>query len=109
MARRMTRIIANLEVDAAQMQKNLDALHGVVFSQSVLLAMVEQGMSRDDAYRIVQTAAHTALDSGESLRDVLSHDKAVTLSKDQLNAAFDLQRVLQHAGRAIDSLSAALK
>lgn len=109
MARRMTRIIANLEVDAAQMQKNLDALHGVVFSQSVLLSMVEQGMSRDDAYRIVQTAALAALDSGESLRAVLSRDKKVTLSNDQLNAAFDLQRVLQHAGRAIDALSAAVK
>lgn len=109
MARRMTRIITNLEVDATQMQKNLDALHGVVFSQSVLLAMVEQGMTRDEAYRIVQTAAHTALDSGESLRDVLSREKTVTLSTDELNAAFDLARVLQHAGRAVDALHAELQ
>ena len=109
MARRMTRIITNLEVDAIQMQNNLDALHGVVFSQSVLLAMVEQGMTRDEAYRIVQTAAHAALDSGELLRDVLSREKSVTLSADQLNAAFDLARVLQHAGRTVDALYAELQ
>lgn len=108
MSRRMTRIIANLEVDAGQMQKNLDALHGVVFSQSVLLAMVEQGMSRDDAYRIVQSAAHTAIENGVSLRSVLAQDAAVTLNDSQLDAAFDVARVLQHAGRAVDALSAAL-
>ena len=109
MARRMARIISNLEVDSINMQKNLDALHGVVFSQSVLLAMVEQGMARDDAYRIVQTAAHTALESGVSLRDVLATDRAVTLTSKQLDAAFDVERVLQHAGRAVDALLAALR
>ena len=71
--------------------------------------MVEQGMTRDEAYRIVQTAAHTALDSGESLRDVLSREKTVTLSTDEMNAAFDLARVLQHAGRAVDALHAELQ
>lgn len=109
MTRRMTRIIANLEVDAVQMQKNLDSLHGVVFSQSVLLAMVGQGMSRDDAYRIVQSAAHVSIDTGESLRDVLARETAVTLTEDQLDAAFDVRRVLQHAGRSVDALHAALK
>ena len=108
MVRRMTRIIGNLEVDTANMLVNLNSLHGVVFSQSVLLAMVEQGMSRDDAYRIVQSAAHTAINTKTLLRDVLANDTAVTLTPAQLDATFNVQRVLQHAGRAVDALHSAL-
>ena len=104
MARRMARLLANLEVDTESMQRNLNALHGVVFSQSVLLALVESGMTRDDAYRIVQSAAATAISSGTHLREVLAADAKVTLSAKQIEAAFDLSRVLRHAGRAIDSL-----
>ncbi|MEN9553464.1 MAG: hypothetical protein RLY24_1059, partial [Actinomycetota bacterium] len=90
----------NLEVDEDQMMKNLNSLHGVVFSQSVLLAMVNNGMDRDSAYRIVQSAARTAIETGTHLRDILEKDSAVTLTKDQLDNAFDLDRVLQHAQRA---------
>ena len=104
MARRMARLLSNLEVDTERMQTNLNALHGVVFSQSVLLALVESGMTRDDAYRIVQSAAATAISSGTHLREVLAADAKVTLSGKQIDVAFDLSRVLRHAGRAIDSL-----
>lgn len=104
MARRMARLLANLEVDTESMKRNLNALHGVVFSQSVLLALVESGMTRDDAYRIVQAAAATAISSGTHLREVLATDAKVTLTAKQIDAAFDLSRVLRHAGRAIDSL-----
>jgi adenylosuccinate lyase len=103
-ARRMARLLSNLEVDTESMQKNLNALHGVVFSQSVLLALVESGMTRDDAYRIVQSAAATAISSGTHLREVLAADARVTLTAKQIGVAFDLSRVLRHAGRAIDSL-----
>ncbi len=108
MLRRMTRIVANLEVDQQNMLRNLNALHGVVFSQSVLLSMVEQGMARDEAYRIVQSAAHTAMDTQTSLRDVLAAEAGVTLTATQLDNAFDLARVLQHAGRGIDALRASI-
>ena len=54
MVRRLTSLLTNLEVDAQQMRYNLDLLQGVVYSQSALLALVENGMCRDDAYRIVQ-------------------------------------------------------
>ena len=109
MLRRATRLVANLEVDAEQMRRNLDSLHGVVFSQSVLLAMVESGMTRDDAYRIVQAAARTAIESGASLRSVLESDTNVVLTAEQLDAAFDLGRVLQHARRANDALALAIR
>ena len=100
MLRRMARLIMNLEVDEEQMLRNLNSLHGVVFSQSVLLAMVNGGMDRDSAYRIVQSAARTAIETATDLRTVLEADSSVTLTKDQLDDAFDLERVLQHARRA---------
>lgn len=104
MLRRMAKLLMYLEVDAQQMQRNLDSLHGVVFSQSVLLAMVNSGMDRDAAYRIVQSAARTAIESGIHLRQVLEKDSAVTLTKEQLDNAFDLDRVLEHSHRAARAL-----
>lgn len=100
MLRRMAKLIVNLEVDENQMLRNLNSLHGVVFSQSVLLAMVNGGMDRDAAYRIVQSAARTAIETEVNLRDVLEKDANVKLTAEQLDHAFDLERVLQHAHRA---------
>ena len=100
MLRRTARLIMNLEVDQEQMLRNLNSLHGVVFSQSVLLAMVNSGMDRDSAYRIVQSAARTAIETGTHLRDILENDASSALTKEQLDSAFDLNRVLEHAYRA---------
>jgi adenylosuccinate lyase len=85
------------------MQHNLASLHGVVFSQSVLLALVESGMTRDDAYRIVQSTAATAIETATNLHDVLVADDRVALTNEQIAIAFDVSRVLRHAGRAVDS------
>lgn len=106
--RRMTKLLSNLEVDSQQMATNLNALHGVVFSQSVLLALVETGMSRDEAYRIVQTASRVALETSTPLRDVIAQQNNVAIDVSRLNAAFDLARVLRHAGKAVDDLVSAL-
>jgi adenylosuccinate lyase len=78
---------------------------GLVFSQSVLLALVESGMSRDDAYRIVQTDARRAIDERLNFRDVVEGDEAVTLSNEALERVFDPQRLLAHQGRFIDALT----
>lgn len=104
MLRRMVKLIMNLEVDEKQMLTNLNSLHGVVFSQSVLLAMVDNGMDRDTAYRIVQAAARTAIETSTSFRTALENDSSVKLSTKQLDDVFDLDRVLQHAGRATSEL-----
>lgn len=100
MLQRMATLIMWLEVDADQMKKNLDSLHGVVFSQSVLLAMVENGEDRDAAYRVVQAAAREAIDTATPLRVVLEKHHTTGLTPAQLDNAFDLERVLQHAYRA---------
>ena len=104
MLRRMNRLLTSIEVDVERMRHNLDSLQGVVFSQSVLLALVDAGLTRDDAYRIVQEDARIAIDTHTSFKEVLKGDKRVSLSADDIDNAFDTKRVLRHAGRAVDAL-----
>jgi len=107
MVKRLTRLVANWEVDTARMQANLDLTRGAIFSQSVLLALVESGFSRDDAYRLVQSAAKRSAETGGHMREVLASNTEVSakLSNNHLDTAFDVRRVLAHAGRAVDALS----
>ncbi|MGD0853639.1 MAG: adenylosuccinate lyase [Acidimicrobiales bacterium] len=77
---------------------------GLVFSHSVLLALVDSGVSRDDAYRVVQAAAFRALEERRNFRDVVESDDQVTLSNDALAKAFDPDRLLIHRGRFLDAL-----
>jgi adenylosuccinate lyase len=77
---------------------------GLVFSQSVLLALVDSGMSRDDAYRVVQAAAFRALEERRNFREIVESDDEVALSNDALARAFDTDRLLAHQGRFLDAL-----
>lgn len=108
MVRRAARLLAHLEVDHARMRENLDSLRGVVFSQSALLALVESGIARDDAYRLVQAAARKSVSEGSDFRSIL-RDATPDLSAELLDRVFDMTRVLQHAGRAVDALLIALQ
>ena len=75
--RRLTGLLARLEVSAERMRTNLDSSHGLVFSQPVLLALVAAGLGRDEAYRIVQRNALAAWDEGRSFRDLIEADRDV--------------------------------
>jgi adenylosuccinate lyase len=101
--KRLTRVLANLEVDTQRMLDNLDSSFGVVFSQPVLLALVDSGLSRDDAYRIVQEDAALAWSQHQQLRLVLENDTRVTLSGKQLDDAFDLRRSIAHTNKTLDA------
>jgi adenylosuccinate lyase len=94
---RMTRLIANLEVNAERMQQNLEATRGLVFSQAVLLALIEGGMSRDEAYRVVQRNAMLAWDHGRHLRELLEKDAEVTIDSANLDECFSPARFLRNA------------
>ncbi|HVB94434.1 MAG TPA: adenylosuccinate lyase [Acidimicrobiales bacterium] len=83
----------------------IEGSHGLVFSQSVLLALVSGGLGRDAAYRIVQRDARLSWEEGRPFREVLDDDPEVTLSKAQLDDAFDLSRTLRHIHRFTDALS----
>jgi adenylosuccinate lyase len=101
--KRLTRVISGLEVDTQRMLDNLASSFGVVFSQPVLLALVDSGLSRDDAYRIVQEDAAIAWSERVQLRAVLEKDARVQLSAKQLDEAFDLRRSLTHTSKTLDA------
>ncbi|MGH9022462.1 MAG: adenylosuccinate lyase, partial [Acidimicrobiia bacterium] len=97
-----------LTVDAQRMMENLERSGGAVFSQPVLLALVERGMSRDSAYRLVQGAATRGASEGRGLRAVLAEDPEVkAILGEDLEACFDLGKALARAGRAVDALDRA--
>jgi adenylosuccinate lyase len=99
-------IIEGLRVYPDRMMRNLDASFGLVFSQPVLLALIEAGLTRDEAYRIVQRDAMRAWQEERAFRDVLAQDGDVTAVLDgaRLDACFDLKRALANAGRVFDQL-----
>lgn len=102
---RMTGLVDNLVVDSDRMLSNLNATQGLVFSQAVLLALIETGKARDEAYRIVQRCAMTAWDTGTQLQDLLLADDEVTLDPDAIATCFTPQRFLRNTGVVFDRLS----
>jgi adenylosuccinate lyase len=95
--RRGAGLVQNLVVRTDRMRANvLEGSFGLVFSQPVLLALVESGMARDAAYRIVQRDARAAWEDRRPFRAVLEADEEVTLGGAALDRAFSLERALQH-------------
>jgi adenylosuccinate lyase len=101
-------IVEGMHVYPERMQENLDASYGLVFSEAVLLALVEAGLERDDAYRLVQRAATRTWEERRPFRAVLADDAEITghLSAARLDECFDLNRAVAHAARAVDALEA---
>ena len=99
-------LLEGLRVYPERMLANMEASGGVVFSQSVLLALIDAGMSRDEAYRIVQESSMEAWRTGGHLRDILKASPAAKrLDADRIDACFDPSRYLRHAGTIIDRLA----
>lgn len=99
-----TRMMDNLEVRSEKMLANLELSLGLVFSQPVLLALVEAGLTRDEAYRIVQRNAMAASEAGRPFREFLAADDEVTLTEESLNQAFSLEWSLRNTGRVFEVL-----
>ena len=95
MLAKFTWVMNGLVVRADRMRSNLDASQGLPFSGRVLLALVEAGMTREDAYAVVQRNAMQAWESGEHLRDLVLADPAAALLDQTVIAnAFNLDDVL---------------
>ena len=92
-------LVKNLLVYPENMERNLNCYGGVVFSQKVLLALIEKGMKREEAYKIVQESAHAAWNKPEgNFHDLISKEPRVTekLSSAEIAECFDPQQHLKH-------------
>ena len=94
------RVVDGMTVHADRMRANLEATHGALFSQRALLALVESGRSRDEAYRIVQENAQRAWDTGTHFRDLLA-EAAPELDLDRV---FDVSAYTRHASTIVARL-----
>ena len=102
----LARVVDGLVVFPGRMRENLDLHGGIAYSQSVLLALVETGHSRDDAYRIVQRSAAAAWDRGESFHDLVIADPDVhaAIGEGALDELFDPARFLRNLGPMFERL-----
>jgi adenylosuccinate lyase len=95
-----TRIVEGMTVHTDRMLENIELTHGALFSQRALTALIESGMSRDDAYRLVQESAQKAWDEETSFRELIAA-KAPQLD---LDAVFDYSAYLEHVPEVIARL-----
>jgi adenylosuccinate lyase len=95
-------VVSGMTIRADRMRENLDHTHGALFSQRALTALVESGMTRDDAYRIVQENAQRAWDTGTDFRQLLA-EAAPDLD---LDAVFDYDAYLTHLPEIFERLEA---
>ncbi|HEY0391803.1 MAG TPA: adenylosuccinate lyase [Solirubrobacterales bacterium] len=97
-----TKVASGMNVRSERMQENLELTHGALFSQRALTALVESGMTRDDAYRVVQENAQQAWDTATPFRDLLGK-AAPDLD---LDAVFDYDAYLAHVPEIFKRLEA---
>ncbi len=94
----MTGLIRDLNVDSDRMMYNIESTHGVLFSQRVLLALIEQGMERETAYGIVHHRAMESWETAQDFRDMMRSDPEVSglLAPGDLEALFDYKYYVRH-------------
>jgi adenylosuccinate lyase len=102
---RFTWIVEGLVVYPERMRRNVDASHGLVFSHRLLLALIESGLPRNDAYRLVQRHAMKAWDDEQDFRQLLAADPEIT-SRVDLGAVFDLDATVRHVDTVFERLRA---
>jgi adenylosuccinate lyase len=96
------RVVEGMVVHPDRMRANLELTHGALYSQRALLALVEAGRGRDEAYRIVQENAQRAWDEGVGFRELL----AIAAPEVDVEAVFDPSRFTRHADEIVDRLEA---
>jgi adenylosuccinate lyase len=98
MLQKTTNLLQTMFVYPARMKANLESTGGLVFSGQLLLDLVEQGVSREDAYRLVQSHAMRAWKEGLNFRELVSKDTNITsrVKPEAIRRAFDLKRQLRN-------------
>jgi adenylosuccinate lyase len=96
-------LVEGLVVRPERMRRNLDSSHGLFFSQRLLLALVESGLTRDEAYRLVQRHALRAWDEEQDFRELVRADRELAGRVD-LDAVFDLAAYTRHVDTVFERL-----
>jgi adenylosuccinate lyase len=98
MLNRFIEILEGLQVYPSRMRLNLDMTHGLIYSQKLLLALVQKGLVRERAYEIVQRNSMKALKEGRSLEDLVHKDSSIrhVLSEREIKSCFDPRGYLKH-------------
>ncbi len=98
MLNRLAGVVGRLVVYPERMRHNLNLTKGLIFSQQVLLALAKRGVSREEAYRMVQNQAMKAWQENKDFKELLINDRHITehLDMDQIQAIFDLDLQLRH-------------
>jgi adenylosuccinate lyase len=98
MLTRLSDLIENLIVYPENMKANLEKMGGLIYSEAVLLCLTRKGLSREEAYAVVQRNAMSVWEQGGDFKTVLSQDREVQrlLSREELERAFDAHHQLQH-------------
>jgi adenylosuccinate lyase len=102
-----TALITGLQVDAERMRANLDATHGLIYSSAVLLELIAAGMSREDAYALVQAAAMDTYQTGAPFRETLrkhAAERGQPLDEARLDEACRPERYVQRLGGVFERL-----
>lgn len=104
MLRRFNGVVKNLAVSPEKMMENLELTRGTVFSGHLLLALVDKGITREEAYKLVQQHALAAFDGGAPLQDRVERDPIVmgAMTKDEIRDVFSLARHLREVDRIVD-------
>jgi adenylosuccinate lyase len=100
----LTGVVTGLVVHTDRMKANLDGSRGVVFSQKLLLTMVEAGAAREDAYKVVQRISQRALDDGLELRDLAAAEPAVSerIAPDELFKIFNYAHYVRYVDETFE-------
>jgi adenylosuccinate lyase len=101
-------IVEGLVVHAERMRRNLESSHGLAFSHRLLLALVDSGLARDDAYRLVQRHAMEAWEQERDFGQLVRTDPEIAGRVD-LDAVFDLEATVRHVDTVFERLHALVR
>jgi adenylosuccinate lyase len=105
MIKKAYQLLRDLNVDESRMSKNLENARGLVFSQTILLALVDKGLDRDTAYRIVQAASLRAIENDTTLKDeLISSDAKNLIGENELEDLFNVNKLLRNKHHIIEML-----
>ena len=96
MLNRFKNTVENLVIKESNMYNNAHSFGGIIFSQKVMLKLIEKGLTREEAYEIVQRNAHKAFNTNGSFKDNLISDKAVILTSKEIDECLDYESYLKN-------------